>query len=275
MSAGSVPSAIIAFACKEKAVRPARTILGPEQSTAVREQLLADIGQLQSPDEAADWVHKNLPLKNTLTTADADLVEAGFRERLATVESVPTTGEEQTAPKEGSAPSAEELFPASIGDRTAHPTTTLRAATVRRRRVTAKTIRLRDKEHCKFVTTQSCVVCGRTPSEALIFASPSRGRSDARSATNTQSRSAVSTTANSIATATKRHGGLLLALTRFQSHSAFGNDQEPTGVKRSRPDFRNQMWPAIPKRRTRRDQNLEGYVRSPAHSPWVTEGDLT
>ena len=35
-----------------------------------------------------------------------------------------------------------------------------------RRRVTAKTIRLRDKEHCKFVATQSCVVCGRLPSEA-------------------------------------------------------------------------------------------------------------
>ena len=63
-----------------------RTMLRPEQSAAVREQLLADIGQLQSPDEAADWVHKNLSLKNALTAADADLVEAGFRERLATIE---------------------------------------------------------------------------------------------------------------------------------------------------------------------------------------------
>src|SRR5208337_3092441 len=176
MSAGSAPSATIAFARKEKAVRPARTMLGPEQSAAVREQLLADIGQLQSPDEAADWVHKNLPAKNTLTPADADLVEARFREKLATVESASTTGEEQTesAPKEGSAPSVEELFPASMGDPTARPTTPPRAATVRRRRVTAKTIRLRDKEHCKFVTTQPCVVCGRTPSEAhhIRFAQP-------------------------------------------------------------------------------------------------------
>ena len=95
---------------------PARTMLGPEQSAAMREQLLADIGLLQSPDEAADWVHKNLPLKNTLTAADADLVEAGFRERLATIESASTTGEEQSssAPKQGSAPSVEELFPASM-----------------------------------------------------------------------------------------------------------------------------------------------------------------
>ena len=43
-----------------------------------------------------------------------------------------------------------------------------------RRRVTAKTIRLRDKEHCKFVATQPCVVCGRTPAEAhhIRFAQP-------------------------------------------------------------------------------------------------------
>ena len=49
-----------------------------------------------------------------------------------------------------------------------------RAATVRRRRVAAKTIRLRDKEHCKFVATQPCVVCGRTPTEAhhIRFAQP-------------------------------------------------------------------------------------------------------
>ncbi len=44
----------------------------------------------------------------------------------------------------------------------------------RRRRLAPKAIRLRDKEHCKFVTTQPCVVCGRRPSEAhhIRFAQP-------------------------------------------------------------------------------------------------------
>ena len=176
MSAASATAPTIAFARKEKAVRPVRTMLRPEQSAAVREQLLADIGQLQSPDEAADWVHKNLSLKNALTAADADLVEAGFREKLATIKSASTWAEEkpQSAPKEGSAPSVEEPYLPSLGDPTAPPTTPPRAATVRRRRVAAKTIRLRDKEHCKFVTTQPCVVCGRTPSEAhhIRFAQP-------------------------------------------------------------------------------------------------------
>ena len=44
----------------------------------------------------------------------------------------------------------------------------------RRGRVAAKTIRLRDREHCQYLTTHPCVVCGRTPSEAhhIRFAQP-------------------------------------------------------------------------------------------------------
>jgi hypothetical protein len=40
--------------------------------------------------------------------------------------------------------------------------------------IAAKTIRLRDKEHCKFVASQPCIVCGRTPAEAhhVRFAQP-------------------------------------------------------------------------------------------------------
>ena len=43
-----------------------------------------------------------------------------------------------------------------------------------RRRVPVKVIRLRDKEHCKYVATQPCVMSGRTPAEAhhLRFAQP-------------------------------------------------------------------------------------------------------
>ena len=43
-----------------------------------------------------------------------------------------------------------------------------------RRRVVGKTIRLRDKEHTKFVSRQPCVVCGRTPADPhhLRFAQP-------------------------------------------------------------------------------------------------------
>ncbi len=169
------PSAPVALLRKEKAVRLPRTILGPEQSAALRERLLLDLDQLQSADEAADWVHKNLAAKNTLITADADLAEAGFRKRLETIELASTAREEkpQPAPTEGPPSPIEKQFVAQIEDAVAPPVISDRAS-VRRRSVAAKTIRLRDKDHCKFVASQPCIVCGRTPSEAhhIRFAQP-------------------------------------------------------------------------------------------------------
>jgi hypothetical protein len=158
----------------------------PERSAAVREQLLADMGQLQSPDEAADWVHRNLSLKTTLTAVDAHLVEAGFRESLATIEAASTTGEEQSdsAPKTGPAPSGKEPFLASTGDPSAHPGTPPRAATVRRRRLAAKIVRLRNEEHCKFVATQPCVDCAERPRKPITLVSPNRAHLAERSAMN-------------------------------------------------------------------------------------------
>ena len=117
------PSATSAPRRTEKVVRSARTVLGSDQSAALREQLLGDIGQLQSGDEAADWVHKNLAAKNTLIDADADLVEAGFRERLATIElaSAARQEEPQTAPAEESASQLERPFLAPTDDAAAAP----------------------------------------------------------------------------------------------------------------------------------------------------------
>jgi hypothetical protein len=163
------PSAPVALLRKEKAVRLTRTILGPDQSTALRERLLLDLDQLQSADEAADWVHKNLAAKNTLITSDADALEAGFREKLATIEGVPATREERLhfAPGEDPEPPVGTSFDTTIESAAAvEPPITSDNASAPRRRVAAKTIRLRDKEHCKFVRTQPCAVCGRAPTEA-------------------------------------------------------------------------------------------------------------
>ena len=161
----------------EKVARPARTVLGQEQSAALRENLLADLSQLQSGDEAADWVHKNLAAKNTLITSDADAVEAGFREKLATIEVASATRQEQlrSAPAEDPEPPAGKPFVTTIEDAVAAaPPVTSENPGVRHRRVAAKTIRLRDKEHCKFVRAEPCVVCGRAPTEAhhIRFAQP-------------------------------------------------------------------------------------------------------
>jgi hypothetical protein len=161
----------------ERVARPARTVLGQEQSAALREMLLADLSELQSGDAAADWVHKNLAAKNTLITADADAVEAGFREKLATIEGGSAARQERphSAPAEDPEPPDGKPFltPIKGAVAVAAPVTS-DTASARRRRVAAKTIRLRDKEHCKFVRTEPCVVCGRAPTEAhhIRFAQP-------------------------------------------------------------------------------------------------------
>jgi ERF superfamily len=161
---------------KEKAARPARTVLGPEQSAALREQLLADIGRLASSDEAAAWVHKNLAAKNTMIVDDADAVEAGFRERLATIEVVSAAGQGEANPEPAveAAPPVGEPFLTAMDAAASAPIILPSSPGLRRRRVAAKTIRLRDKEHCKYVASQPCIVCGRTPSEAhhIRFAQP-------------------------------------------------------------------------------------------------------
>ena len=58
--------------------RPARAansiILPAEQSAALRDRLVSEIAGLQSQDRAGDWAKEALPLKNTLTAADARLV---------------------------------------------------------------------------------------------------------------------------------------------------------------------------------------------------------
>ena len=155
---------------KGKPIRPPRSVLAADQSEALRERLVAELGDLKSADEAADWAHKNLPAKNTLTAADAETVEASFRERLAAIEGAPPSAAAGRA-LDGL---GDELRQEDSRPPDGPETPVGETSVARRRRIAAKTIRLRDKEHCKFVAAQPCVVCGRMPTEAhhIRFAQP-------------------------------------------------------------------------------------------------------
>ena len=168
---------------KEKNGRPARVMLDEDKSAAQRDRLIADLVRLQSSDGAADWVHKNLRVKNTLAAVDAEVVEASFRDRLAAIEvqapasenwSHATATKDETTPPEVPPGSDGKSFAASSEGPVVGPLILPGGRAARRRSVAAKAIRLRDKEHCKFVTTQPCVVCGRMPTEAhhIRFAQP-------------------------------------------------------------------------------------------------------
>jgi hypothetical protein len=170
-------------ASKEARIRSTRSILSADESAAQRDRLIRDLAQLRSSDEAADWAHKIMPAKNKLTAADAVLVEAAFRDRLAIIEA--ETSARESGPSSGVVSretDLNELLPDPGG---APPTGVLQGAEVglmilhdqpsaHSRRLVAKAIRLREKEHCKYVATQAYVICGRAPSEAhhIRFAQP-------------------------------------------------------------------------------------------------------
>jgi hypothetical protein len=147
--------------------RPAGVLLPAGQSALQRDRLLAELDGLRSAEEAAAWAHRNLPTKNILAAADAQLVETGFRAKLAVVGDQPP----------GESPEATQ---GSVEGQIARPNPDAPKPSVpdpkapRRGQVAAKTIRLRDKDHRRFVSTQPCLVCGRSPADAhhLRFAQP-------------------------------------------------------------------------------------------------------
>jgi hypothetical protein len=175
-AASKIRSTSSASSLRNKSLRPARATLDPEQSAKLREQLLATVAQLQSEEDAADWVHKNMPAKNTLIAAESDLVESAFKDRLASIQSMEASVEEPASSGGGddSATVNEQIFVELMEASVAAPIILPHKQEARRRRVATKITRLRDKEHCKFVATQPCVVCGRRPAEAhhIRFAQP-------------------------------------------------------------------------------------------------------
>src|SRR5262249_56192075 len=57
--------------------------LDPEQSAALRESLLTQLGNISSADLAAAWAQEALTAKNSLIATDAKLVEDAFERRLS------------------------------------------------------------------------------------------------------------------------------------------------------------------------------------------------
>jgi hypothetical protein len=132
--------------------------------------LLGELGELASTEEMANWAHRNLPVKNTLATADAQLVEAGFQAKLAAFGEPGEPGSlanaTQSLPEAPVAQlhSDDGISPAAIASKPSYG----------RGQIVPKTIRLRDKDHRKFVAAQPCLVCGRSPADAhhVRFAQP-------------------------------------------------------------------------------------------------------
>jgi hypothetical protein len=79
-------------------------LLGATLSASLRELLLAEIAVIGSSELAASWAQDALPRKNSLTAADAKLVEAAFESRLS-----------ELPVSEQPAPAREQILPADTG----------------------------------------------------------------------------------------------------------------------------------------------------------------
>jgi hypothetical protein len=200
--------------------RPVRVMLPAEQSALARDRLLAELCHLHSNDEAAGWAHRSLPSKNTLTVADAQLVEAGFQAKLATF------GDQQLGELPETAQNPVEAQSARPNpDATKPPAPLSKEPAIRRRGVAAKTIRLRDSNHRKFVSTQHAWCAAARLPMPTIFVLLSLGRSAARSATSSPFRCVGSTIANCTGMVTRLHGGRVSKSNRCWSRIGCGSNR--------------------------------------------------
>jgi ERF superfamily len=140
---------------------PADSGLRRKLSAVLRDQLLRDMENLNSAEGAVVWARRILSARSTLHEADARQVEEAFEAKLTAINcqlngaslgdghDVPqvkrTSGEVAPAGSAATGQAAEAIDKGVL----AHP----------------EPRRIRDKDHLRFVATQPCLVCGRTPAD--------------------------------------------------------------------------------------------------------------
>jgi hypothetical protein len=117
--------------------------LSADASENLRHQLIVELEQLVDPEALATWAQRVLPLKNQLATTDALAVEVAFAARLS---QLGDDAADQANGHHGQSRPTEIDAEAVIAIR--------------------KPVRERDRDHLRFVASQPCLVCGRTPSDA-------------------------------------------------------------------------------------------------------------
>jgi hypothetical protein len=134
---------------------PPKPTLEPHASAALRDQLTAELNDLNSAEDAAYWAQRALASKNTLTTADAERVEQAFQARLASIVSEASDGR----------PVAQEARSSAL--RADRRKRRQRAAVIDKSALSLSAPRrIRDRDHVRLVAKQPCLICGRRPADA-------------------------------------------------------------------------------------------------------------
>jgi hypothetical protein len=158
----------------------------------LRDQLIGELNSLGSGDALTDWAQRTLPIKNNLTAADAEKLENAFSDKIAALGIAFPSAERTRAqrpdgralPREIDIPKVDRTNSASC-EPNGNPSPDGKVASEvpaaaylpQQLSCTAARLaspRLRDKDHLKYVRSQACLICGRSPSDSyhLRFAQP-------------------------------------------------------------------------------------------------------
>jgi hypothetical protein len=154
-------------------------LLGATLSASLREMLLAEIAAIGSCELAARWARDALPRKNSLTQADARLVEEAFERRMSELPLSEAPREEGAAVMPIAAPDASTGQAAALQD--SDPVSTTRNSNRDPAKPIDKSVipiaaprRYRNREQLRSIVKMPCLVCGRKPSDPhhLRYAQP-------------------------------------------------------------------------------------------------------
>jgi ERF superfamily len=134
---------------RARAERSKPASLSADASENLRHQLIAELEQLVDPEALATWAQRALPLKNQLASTDAQTVETAFAARLSQIEE---SGPLPPAKNQTANTPCPKPLQTDPGDQAVM--------------VIRKPVRERDRDHLRFVASQPCLICGRTPSDA-------------------------------------------------------------------------------------------------------------
>jgi hypothetical protein len=117
-------------------------VLSAALSASLRDELLREIENLNVPDEAAAWAHRRLRAKNRLSAGDGEQVENAFAAKLSNIPQDAEAGDLTTSSEAARISPIDKAVLAFPEQR-----------------------RVRDRDHVRYVMRQSCLVCGRRPSD--------------------------------------------------------------------------------------------------------------
>ena len=135
-------------------------VLDTQLSARLRDQMIAELNELGTNNEAARWAKRRYPDKTTrLNAPDAEHIDQCFRTKLLSFAAHDAQGADSAASETAAKPAVKPNGQGVRKPRQAKPIDKGGLSFPEPRRV-------RDRDHVRHVAQQSCLLCGRRPCDA-------------------------------------------------------------------------------------------------------------